>query len=1443
MNDDASPVPLDRLLAHREWVRRVARAMVRDENDADDLEQGIWLEALQRTPRVRRSIRGWLFTALRRDATDARRSDGSRAHREALQAKAEAVPSAEELVAKADADKRVVVAVMDLEEPYRATVLYRYFEDLSPAAIAARQGVPVETVRTRLKRALAQLRARLDREYGGDGKAWGLALAPLLWKSGGVAVKASTKVGLVVAAAVLVAAGVRTWTWTPPQRTEAKRYVSTATAPTPPRLASTPTRKDADAGAVFGEVWMRGPEKPVPGVDVRLTSEGSPTRVARADATGKFRFDGLPVGTRGAVRVATDGRATEPVAVPPLLSGESRFVGVMWLAPATSLDVVVTSLSGAPIEGARVAAHERPDFAVQHPDRALGTVWFDPEVFSGTWRDARDPASSATTDAAGRATLVGLVPGAGQLVAAKDGFARTARIETITPDPNAAAHLVLAPGVSLIGSVEDRSGRPVPGLALFAYAGEALLPNFVEATPRAVTDAGGRFALTGLDEGKSVVWAARQGSSPVQVAEFRVPADAPVRIVLGGARVIGTVREAAGGQAVVGARVRAYVGGGHGVAWADAVTDAAGGYEIPLFASRGYVNDVRVDGWSLVEEPRWDAHGTFEIRDDAETRIDLTVRRVSGLRGRVTHGGSPVRGALVGATGHAKSGRWITTASTDGEGRYEIPGVTGVVVVKVDAPPFVQTGYPYDDVTQFVLRGTRPPRGSVDVPPEGAAFDVDLVDGADLAGRVVDAGDGPVEGAQVIAGAANATSATDGTFVLHGVDLAATNTIWARKAGFVEPAGASPSPPVTIRLTPCPVVRGIVVATDGALVDGWVEWTRKPERQMTSAQTPPVEWSAERRVAVDTDGAFEATITFWSNALLFRAGGRGHGPSAPVEVVATPGTSAPTVRIEVAPTAAVRGRVVADDGSAVAGAAVEIDRETNRSPWNEDGRWSTGVVAARSGADGGFEISALPPGAHRVLVLADGFLPGTTEIDASAARDVDVRLARASYVRGVLVTSDGRAVGDASVSFFPSGAPEDWTGAYFGGVVKSDGAFRSTALPPGAYVVVVTQGSSRLVFERARFPDIVAGTSDARLVLDVSSEISGRVVGGDGAPIAKAELWLTVEGGRSGTTARTGDDGRFEIIVSGDGPYALVARPPAATSILRGTLDLDKRYLRAVMRDVAAGTKGLDVVLPVGEEIEGVLVDASGAPAAQRWIVVEPLVTPKIDGLIGDGERPGARTGADGRFVVTGLAPGGYRLLEFTMTPWRKTPLAGGESVAAGARGVRLAMPGTAAISGRVVDETGAPFAGVAVVARDAGGAAFPSGTAADGTFKIEGVPGFGVYTVEAKVNQRAPMRAVDVAPGATGVTIRLVRGLPVRGRLVDAAGKPVATATLVFRKEHGDIEATAHTDADGRFAVENLLSGTFRVEQMTSRGGAFVYVPCGTIRAGDDGVELRRSE
>jgi len=179
MEDPAPTISLEKLVAHREWVRRVARALVRDESLAEDLEQEVWLDALRSPPRTGRSLGGWLASAMRHNLVDHRRAEGRRRARERAVARPEAGESAADLVAEAEQLRRVVDAVLELGEPYRGTLLLRYFEDLPLREVARRQGVPMETARTRLRRAVATLRERFDAESRGDRAAWCSALLPL----------------------------------------------------------------------------------------------------------------------------------------------------------------------------------------------------------------------------------------------------------------------------------------------------------------------------------------------------------------------------------------------------------------------------------------------------------------------------------------------------------------------------------------------------------------------------------------------------------------------------------------------------------------------------------------------------------------------------------------------------------------------------------------------------------------------------------------------------------------------------------------------------------------------------------------------------------------------------------------------------------------------------------------------------------------------------------------------------------------------------------------------------------------------------------------------------------------------------------------------------------------------------------------------------------------
>src|SRR5262245_33378621 len=184
MTERAAPPPLDELLARRDWVRKFARTLAKDDATADDLAQETMLAAIESPPRDASAPAGWLRRVLTRRAMNRARGERRRDEREARCARPEAAPSPADVVSVAESHRRVVEAVLALEEPYRTTVLLRFFEDLPPREVAARMGVPVETVRARVRRAVEQLRARLDEQHGGRRAAW---LAPLLADGRGVA--------------------------------------------------------------------------------------------------------------------------------------------------------------------------------------------------------------------------------------------------------------------------------------------------------------------------------------------------------------------------------------------------------------------------------------------------------------------------------------------------------------------------------------------------------------------------------------------------------------------------------------------------------------------------------------------------------------------------------------------------------------------------------------------------------------------------------------------------------------------------------------------------------------------------------------------------------------------------------------------------------------------------------------------------------------------------------------------------------------------------------------------------------------------------------------------------------------------------------------------------------------------------------------------------------
>ncbi len=173
---------MDELLAHSQWIGRLARRLTADSSTADDLVQDTWLEAVARPPRNRGALRAWLARVVTNAARDERRSADRRRRREQVHLEtpeAGQVPATDELAERLETHRVLVEELTRISEPYRTTLLLVYYEGLGPSAISQAHGVPAGTVRWRLKHGLDALRARVQARLGPDAMGGLVALSVL----------------------------------------------------------------------------------------------------------------------------------------------------------------------------------------------------------------------------------------------------------------------------------------------------------------------------------------------------------------------------------------------------------------------------------------------------------------------------------------------------------------------------------------------------------------------------------------------------------------------------------------------------------------------------------------------------------------------------------------------------------------------------------------------------------------------------------------------------------------------------------------------------------------------------------------------------------------------------------------------------------------------------------------------------------------------------------------------------------------------------------------------------------------------------------------------------------------------------------------------------------------------------------------------------------------
>jgi protocatechuate 3,4-dioxygenase beta subunit len=308
------------------------------------------------------------------------------------------------------------------------------------------------------------------------------------------------------------------------------------------------------------------------------------------------------------------------------------------------------------------------------------------------------------------------------------------------------------------------------------------------------------------------------------------------------------------------------------------------------------------------------------------------------------------------------------------------------------------------------------------------------------------------------------------------------------------------------------------------------------------------------------------------------------------------------------------GRVVGGDASAVPGAHVSfIASEMS----GRDQSISMGY--ATSDADGRFRVTGLQIGMRHVLVVsAPGHARMRRDTPVAATADEialgDIALAPPRRVEGVVIGGGGTPEPRVAVTLDAPSSQRYESNSYgrsVSGFTDDLGRFRFADVAPGSYSVTArAQGAPETVVDVTVAPD--ADVLDVKVVRAKTREVVVTVVDSAGDSVAQAVLNLSERNGKS-VQGRTDAQGVGKVSVAAEGKIQLyvwvVSEGP-------------KKFLQFQPRDLRDDETDVRVVLEIGAEVKGRLVDPDGAPVAGAGLRFQTA---------GDAA-PYAQSDADGRF-------------------------------------------------------------------------------------------------------------------------------------------------------------------------------------------------------------------
>jgi hypothetical protein len=477
------------------------------------------------------------------------------------------------------------------------------------------------------------------------------------------------------------------------------------------------------------------------------------------------------------------------------------------------------------------------------------------------------------------------------------------------------------------------------------------------------------------------------------------------------------------------------------------------------------------------------------------------------------------------------------------------------------------------------------------------------------------------------------------------------------------------------------------------------------------------------------------------------------------------------------------GSVVDAGAGPVPGAIVQVNPELGSPAF---------AIADRSGAF----VAYVAPGSVELFAAADGYAPARRRAVAPSDGLKIVMAPGGTMAGRVVEEKSGRLIPDLDLTLLGHGA----TAGRASTKTLADGTFRFSHLSPGSYDLAADPAPWTGALDGIY---VGAGEStEVVLTVAAASTLTGELRVG-GTPCTDGVVTLL---GPRPSTAPVGEDGIARIAGLPAGHYRADLRCRGAR---QASDELDVELGRDLSRTWD---------LEPGASVRGLVVGPEGAPRSGSRVRISADA---------DGASQECATQSGGVFECSGLAPGSYHCWAARDSGEPLSEPVAATADVAGPASIVIRVFGSGSIQVRFTSRDPRELSDLPVYVKRDHALLMEARPLGEGRYLADNLP-LGSYDVIVGARVDRPAATVHLARDGESQTVEIAA--PAKailfGRVLDERDTPVPNAWVQAENDQALLPApggasTALTDASGRFTIEGLLAGTYRLKVESSTGEA----------------------